>query len=45
MGYLFKLLGMVSFGLSGCGGSGLSDAEGSLAEFSTVVFSSAGVKG
>jgi hypothetical protein len=37
-----SLLGMVSFGLFGCGG-GLSDAGGSLAEFSTVVFSSAGV--
>ncbi len=38
-----SLLGVVSFGLLGCGGSGLSDAGGSLAEFSTVVFSSAGV--
>ena len=38
-----SFLGMVSFGLFGCGGSGLSDAGGSLAEFSTVVFSSAGV--
>jgi len=38
-----SFLGMVSFGLLGCGGGGLSDAGGSLAEFSTVVFSSAGV--
>ena len=38
-----SLLGMVSFGLLGCGGGGLSDAGGSQAEFSTVVFSSAGV--
>ncbi len=37
-----SLFGMASFGLFGCGGSGLSDAGGSLAEFSTVVFSSAG---
>ncbi len=35
-----SFMGMVSFGLSGCGGSGLSDAGGSLAKFSTVVFSS-----
>ena len=38
-----SFLGMVSFGLFGCGGGGLSDAGGSLAEFSTVVFSFAGV--
>ncbi len=38
-----SLLGMAGFGLFGCGGGGLSDAGGSLAEFSTVVFSSAGV--
>ncbi len=38
-----SLFGMAGFGLLGCGGSGLSDAEGSLAKFSTVVFSSAGV--
>jgi hypothetical protein len=40
-----SLFGMASFGLFGCGGggSGLSNAGGSLAEFSTVVFSSAGV--
>jgi hypothetical protein len=38
-----SFLGMVSFGLFGCGGGGLSNAGGSLAEFSTVVFSSAGV--
>ena len=38
-----SFLGMVSFGLLGCGGGGLSDAGGSLAEFSMVVFSSAGV--
>jgi len=37
-----SFLGMVSFGLFGCGGSGLSDAGGSLAEFNTVIFSSAG---
>jgi hypothetical protein len=36
-------LGIVSFGLFGCGGGGLSNAGGSLAEFSTVIFSSAGV--
>jgi len=35
--------GMVGFGLLGCGGGGLSDAGGSQAEFSTVVFSFAGV--
>jgi hypothetical protein len=39
-----SFLGMVSFGLFGCGGGGLSDAGGSLAEFSTVVFSSTGVE-
>jgi hypothetical protein len=38
-----SLFGMASFGLFGCGGGGLSDAGGSLADFSTVVFSSAGV--
>jgi len=40
-----SLFGMASFWLLGCGGggSGLSNAGGSLAEFSTVVFSSAGV--
>ena len=37
-----SLFGMAGFGLFGCGGSGLSDAGGSLAEFNTVVFSSAG---
>jgi hypothetical protein len=39
-----SLFGMASFGLLGCGGggSGLSNAGGSLAEFSTVVFSSTG---
>ncbi len=37
-----SLFGMVGFGLFGCGGSGLSDAGGSLAEFDTVIFSSAG---
>jgi hypothetical protein len=34
---------LLGFSLFGCGGGGLSDAGGSLAEFSTVVFSSAGV--
>jgi hypothetical protein len=38
-----SLFGMAGFGLFGCGGSGLSDAGGSLAEFNTVIFSSAGV--
>jgi hypothetical protein len=40
-----SLFGMAGFGLLGCGGggSGLSNAGGSLAEFSTVIFSSAGV--
>jgi hypothetical protein len=38
-----SLFGMAGFGLFGCGGGGLSDAGGTLAEFSTVVFSSAGV--
>jgi hypothetical protein len=38
-----SLFGMAGFGLFGCGGGGLSDAGGSLAEFSTVIFSSAGV--
>jgi len=38
-----SLFGMVGFGFFGCGGSGLSDAGGSLAEFNTVIFSSAGV--
>ena len=33
---------MAGFGFLGCGGSGLSDAGGSLAEFNTVIFSSAG---
>jgi hypothetical protein len=39
-----SFFGMASFGLLGCGGgsSGLSNAGGSLAEFSTVVFSSTG---
>jgi hypothetical protein len=36
------LFGMAGFGFLGCGGSGLSDAGGSLAEFNTVIFSSAG---
>jgi len=44
MGYLFKAFWeLAGFGLFGCGGGGLSDAGGSLAEFSTVIFSSAGV--
>jgi hypothetical protein len=38
-----SLFGMAGFGFFGCGGSGLSDAGGSLAEFNTVIFSSAGV--
>ncbi len=38
-----SLFGMAGFGLFGCGGSGLSDAGGSIAEFNTVIFSSAGV--
>lgn len=37
-----SLFGMAGFGFFGCGGSGLSDAGGSLAEFNTVIFSSAG---
>ncbi len=37
-----SLFGMAGFGLFGCGGGGLSDAGGSLAEFNTVIFSSAG---
>jgi hypothetical protein len=37
-----SLFGVAGFGLFGCGGSGLSDAGGSLAEFNTVIFSSAG---
>jgi len=39
-----SLFGMAGFGFFGCGGSGLSDAGGSLAEFNTVIFSSAGVE-
>jgi hypothetical protein len=38
-----SLFGMAGFGFLGCGGSGLSDAGGSLAEFNTVIFSSTGV--
>ena len=40
-----SFLGMVSFGLFGCGGIGLLllDAGGNWAEFDTVIFSSAGV--
>ena len=38
-----SLFGMAGFGFLGCGGSGLSDAGGSLAEFNTVIFSSAGI--
>jgi hypothetical protein len=38
-----SLFGVAGFGLFGCGGSGLSDAGGSIAEFNTVIFSSAGV--
>jgi len=37
-----SLFGMAGFGFFGCGGSGLSDAGGSLAEFNTVIFSSTG---
>jgi hypothetical protein len=37
-----SLFGMAGFGFFGCGGSGLSDAGGSIAEFSTVIFSSTG---
>jgi len=37
-----SLFGMAGFGFLGCGGSGLSDAGGSLAEFNTVIFSSTG---
>jgi hypothetical protein len=33
-----SLFGMAGFGFLGCGGSGLSDAGGSLAEFNTVMF-------
>jgi hypothetical protein len=35
-----SLFGMAGFGFLGCGGSGLSDAGGSIAEFNTVIFSS-----
>jgi hypothetical protein len=37
-----SLFGMAGFGFLGCGGSGLSDAGGSIAEFNTVIFSSTG---
>jgi len=37
-----SLFGMAGFWFFGCGGSGLSDAGGSLAEFNTVIFSSTG---
>ena len=37
-----SLFGMAGFGFFGCGGSGLSDAGGSMAEFNTVIFSSTG---
>ena len=37
-----SLFGMAGFGFFGCGGGGLSDAGGSLAEFNTVIFSSTG---
>jgi hypothetical protein len=37
-----SLFGMAGFGFLGCGGSGLSDAGGSLAEFNTVMFYSMG---
>ena len=37
-----SLFGMAGFGFFGCGGSGLSDAGGSIAEFNTVIFSSTG---
>jgi hypothetical protein len=37
-----SLFGMAGFGFLGCGGSGLSDAGGSIAEFNTVMFYSMG---
>ena len=39
----FLVLGGISSLLLGCGGSGLSDADGTLGEFNTVIFSSTGV--